>query len=73
MLLTKLMDRYNRLRHTEHYTFIKRLSPVAWRHINLRGNFQFRDSQSVDLDKIIIKLVKMTISKYATGNEESFI
>jgi hypothetical protein len=33
----------------------------------------FRDSQSVDLDKIIIKLVKMTISKYATGNEESFI
>ena len=52
---------------------LKKISPVAWRHINLRGNFQFRDSQSVDLDKIIIKLVKMTISKYATGNEESFI
>ena len=33
---------------------VKRLSPVAWRHINLFGRFEFNSELSLlDLDEII--------------------
>jgi hypothetical protein len=54
MLLTKLMDRYNHLRHTEHYNFIKRLSPVAWTHINFFGQYEFLTEEAmIDIDDLL--------------------
>lgn len=53
MLLTKLMDRYNRHRHTEYYNFIKRLSPVAWTHINFFGQYEFLTEEAmIDIDDL---------------------
>jgi len=51
---------------------IEKISPVAWRHVNLRGNFKFKHSQYIDLEKIINELLKKTPSEYATDNEEYF-
>jgi hypothetical protein len=38
-------------------TLIKKLSPVAWRHIHLNGHYTFRgDGQLIDLDAILAGL-----------------
>ena len=58
MLLTKLMDRYNRHRHTEYYNFIKRLSPVAWTHINFFGQYEFLTEEAmIDIDDLLKRVI----------------
>jgi len=47
---------------------LKKISPVAWRHINLRGNFKFKKGLPVDLNEIIKSLLKITGSEYSVEN-----
>jgi hypothetical protein len=40
------------------YKIITRLSPVAWRHINLYGNYEFsKELTLLDLQKIIDQMI----------------
>lgn len=43
---------------------IKRVSPVAWQHINLRGRYQFRNQvPRLELDEVIDNLSKYGFAK----------
>jgi TnpA family transposase len=53
-LLSNLLETYEALGMTEICDGIKRLSPVAWTHINFYGQYEFlAHSEQVDLHKII--------------------
>jgi hypothetical protein len=46
---------------TEEVEAIKRISPVAWRHVNLIGRFEFHKQQNqVNIDEIISALKQKT-------------
>lgn len=43
---------------------IKRVSPVAWQHINLRGRYRFRNqSHKLELDEIVANLSQYSFAK----------
>ena len=71
-ILSKLHDQLIAEGKYKEAEIIEKISPVAWRHVNLRGNFKFKHSQYIDLEKIINELLKKTPSEYATDNEEYF-
>jgi TnpA family transposase len=53
-LLSSLLEKAEADEDTEMVKFIKRLSPVAWQHINLIGNFTFRyDENIIDIQQVI--------------------
>jgi Tn3 transposase DDE domain len=40
---------------------LKRISPIAWRHINLRGRFEFqKQTSTLNIDEIISTLGQKT-------------
>jgi len=42
--------------------FIKMISPVAWRHINLYGHYEFHGERSlIDIEKIIGRAAEMKL------------
>jgi len=48
------MDHYNCLDQKEYYNFIKRLSPVAWTHINFLGKYEFlAPEEIIDIDNLL--------------------
>ncbi|MCP4949430.1 MAG: Tn3 family transposase [Aestuariibacter sp.] len=53
-MLSKLLTRLESEGKEEEAALVKRLSPVAWRHINLFGRYEFKgDLDMPDLDEII--------------------
>lgn len=53
-MLSKLLERLEAEGRDNEAALVKRLSPVAWRHINLFGRYEFNGELSVpDLDAII--------------------
>lgn len=58
-ILTNLFEVYEKQGHTKMCEKLKRLSPVAWQHINMVGKFEFyANQQKLDLLKITEGLVK---------------
>lgn len=57
-LLSELYRMHEELGHTEVLEFIKRLSPIAWRHINLNGRYEFLTLVEIfDLNAILTNLI----------------
>ena len=56
----------------EEADLIKRISPVAWRHINLYGRYEFhRNNVSIDIEEIVNSLEdKLTCSQLHDKKEE---
>lgn len=53
-ILSKLLDQKEKLERHDETNIIKKISPVAWRHINLYGKYEFhREGDSIDIEKII--------------------
>lgn len=53
-LLSALLKKYQRLGDTATVELIKRISPIAWIHINLLGNFEFSlDSPAIDIESMV--------------------
>jgi TnpA family transposase len=53
-LLTKLLKKYEKLGDKETVEMIKRISPIAWVHINFMGNFIFSfDPPDIDIESMI--------------------
>jgi hypothetical protein len=54
MMLSMLLQKAKKEGNEKLYKTITRLSPVAWRHINLYGNYEFNKAITLlDLQKII--------------------
>jgi hypothetical protein len=57
-ILSELYDIHEKLGNTDVLEFIKRLSPIAWRHINLNGRYEFTSlMEMLDLSEILANLV----------------
>lgn len=58
LILSKIYEVQEKLGNEEALEFIRRLSPIAWRHIILNGRYEFSSIPfDIDLDKIIAILV----------------
>ena len=58
LILSKIYEAQENLGNIEVLEFIKRLSPIAWRHIILNGRYEFTTIPvDIDLDKMIALLV----------------
>ena len=55
-LLTKLMDHWDRRENIENCDFVKRLSPVAWTHINFYGKYEFLSENFIEIDDVLKQL-----------------
>jgi TnpA family transposase len=56
-ILSRLLDKYGGSPNLEILALLKKISPVAWRHILLNGHYTFRDGgQLLDLDAIVAAL-----------------
>ena len=51
---------------------IVKISPVAWRDINLRGNYIFSKKEEVNLDKIMKHILKMSIKEFSIDQENYY-
>ncbi len=64
-ILSELYRIHEELGHTEILEFIKRLSPIAWRHINLNGRYEFLTLLEIfDLNEVLTNLI--------FGNEKDY-
>jgi len=52
-LLTSLMEYFEESGQKEKYELVKRLSPIAWVHINFLGRYSFMGNDIIDIDKVL--------------------
>lgn len=55
-ILSKLWQKYEAEGNQKALAILKRISPIAWRHIHFQGYLTFSDSTDIDLDAMIEKL-----------------
>ena len=68
-ILSKLLEQKENLKQFEEAALIKRISPVAWRHINLYGRFEFqKKSSSINIDEILKSLDGDTLGNIVSEN-----
>jgi TnpA family transposase len=54
VVLSKLLERYQTTGNQKAIQRLRKISPVAWRHIHLLGRYMFRDrGQPIDLDVLL--------------------
>jgi hypothetical protein len=54
VLLSRLLERYQAAGNQKAIQLLRKISPVAWRHIHLLGRYAFRDrSQPIDPDAML--------------------
>ena len=68
-ILSELYDKLINEDKDEEAETLKKISPVAWRHINLRGNYKFKKEDSINFSEIIETLLKMNVSEYNIEDE----
>lgn len=56
-ILSKLYEKYQAEENEKGIELLKKISPVAWRHIHFQGHFVFSNINVIDLEKIIQKLI----------------
>jgi hypothetical protein len=56
-ILSRLLTKYEATGNAKALALIKKISPVAWRHILLSGHYTFRgNGQVIALDEIVVGL-----------------
>ena len=56
-MVSKIYETQEKLGNTKALEFIKRLSPVAWWHINLSGRYEFsKVIDAINIDDMIANL-----------------
>lgn len=68
-ILSKLYAKYQTEGNEKAINLLKKISPVAWRHINFHGHFVFSNVNAIDLDQIIQEL----LLNATPGNVEKWI
>ena len=62
-ILSKLRDKYEAEDNQAALGILKKISPVAWRHIHFQGHFKFSEVNAIDLEAIIEKLILSNTGK----------
>ncbi len=56
IILSKLRDKYEAASNQNALTALKKISPIAWQHINFIGRLNFSDEGNIDLDEMVNQL-----------------
>jgi bifunctional pyridoxal-dependent enzyme with beta-cystathionase and maltose regulon repressor activities len=57
-ILSRLLNKFDGTKNPKTLAFIKKISPVAWRHIHLNGHYTFKNHrQPIDLDVLVSSVV----------------
>jgi TnpA family transposase len=56
-ILSKMKDKFEAEGNTKGLELLKKISPVAWQHINFMGHYLFSEDFYLDLDLIVSKLI----------------
>ncbi len=56
-ILSKLKEKYEREGNIKALNILRKISPVAWRHIHFHGHLVFTNESIIDLDEIIRQLI----------------
>lgn len=67
-ILSKLKQKYEAEGNEKALAMLKKISPVAWRHIHFQGHFIFSGDNMIDLDAIIRNVLLNGLSKSAVSN-----
>lgn len=62
-ILSKIKHKYETEGDEKALTMLKKISPVAWRHIHFQGHFIFTDDKIINLDEIIGKVLLRRLRK----------
>lgn len=62
-ILSKLKQKYEAEGDETALAMLKKISPVAWRHIHFQGHFIFTDDKIINLDEIIGKVFLRRLRK----------
>ena len=69
VMLTRLFQKSESLSNVELCKLIKRMSPVAWTHVNFYGKYEFLSSEeSIDIDKMLGKISIRNLLARPPGN-----
>ena len=67
MLLSKVYEQKLAMGDTEAVAAIRRMSPVAWQHVNLFGTFEFSDEEFIlDMESLLARYADATNWRQAT-------
>lgn len=56
-ILSKLKEKYKKEGNTKALNLLRKISPVAWRHLHFHGHLVFTNENTIDLDEIIGQLI----------------
>ena len=64
MTITPILEMKEKKGNMKDVELIKKISPVAWNHINFLGNYQFRRKSPINIQEMIdeIKNIPITTS-----------
>jgi TnpA family transposase len=66
-ILSKLKQKYEAENNVDGLAMLRKISPVAWRHIHFQGHLIFSGNKQIDIDSIIGKIImNKPISKSKT-------
>lgn len=70
-ILSRLLENTEKIKHTEKMDLIKKISPIAWRHINFYGQYEFyRKDISIDVEEIINTLDTETMWTHMIDSDQ---
>jgi TnpA family transposase len=70
-ILSRLLENTETIKHTEKMDLIKKISPIAWRHINFYGQYEFyRKDISIDVEEIINTLDTETMWTHMIDSDQ---
>jgi hypothetical protein len=75
MLLSQVYERKLAAGDTDAVSAIRRMSPVAWQHVNLFGTFEFSDEEFIlDMEELLARYADETNWRQATqeGEDDEF-
>lgn len=68
-ILSNLMAHKERIGDFQGTALIKKVSPVAWQHINLHGRFEFKkSSKAIDINALVQELAQIQIPPGSTNS-----
>ena len=57
-ILSRLLNKFDVTNSPKILALIKKISPVAWRHIHLNGHYAFKSHrQPIDLDALVLGVI----------------
>lgn len=69
-LLSSILEEKEKLGDKEALELLKRISPIAWQHINLSGMYDFSLKGKLDLEKLLSIMMKSFDEEWVKNNSQ---